>query len=158
MLIGLLVCTVPNTVFSALVPVFESKYYLTLGAGTINQYLMFVVADLLFLICGIIYLSSSAIVVWKSKSPAHRYQGNNLFFFGQIISKFTTTTKTMTLICITLTIAILMFIIAPILTEWSMGYLDSRSMYDVQINSRYNNVDEEADLPVGDYELVTEFW
>ena len=63
----------------------------------------------------------------------------------------------MTLICITLTTAILMFIIAPILTEWSMGYLDSRSMYDVQINSRYHNVDEEADLPVGDYELVTEF-
>lgn len=157
LLIGLLVCTVPNTVFSALVPVFESKYYLTLGAGTINQYLLFVVADLLFLICGIIYLSSSAIVVWKSKSPAHRYQGNNLFFFGQIISKLSTTTKTMTLICITLTTAILMFIIAPILTEWSMGYLDSRSMYDVQINSRYNNVDEEADLPVGDYELVTEF-
>ena len=48
LLIGLLVCTVPNTVFSALVSVFESKYYLTLGAGTINQYLMFVVADLLF--------------------------------------------------------------------------------------------------------------
>lgn len=48
----------------------------------------------------------------------------------------------MTLICITLTIAILMFIIAPVLTEWSTGYLDSRSMYDVQINSRYNDVYE----------------
>ena len=68
LLIGLLACTVPNTVLAALVPVFESKYYLTLGAGTINQYLLFVVADLLFLICGIIYLSSSAIVAWKSKS------------------------------------------------------------------------------------------
>lgn len=157
LLIGLLACTVPNTVLAALVPVFESKYYLTLGAGTINQYLLFVVADLLFLICGIIYLSSSAIVAWKSKSPAHRYQGNNLFFFGQIISKLTTTTKTMTLICITLTIAILMFIIAPVLTEWSTGYLDSRSMYDVQINSRYNDVYEKKDLPTGDYEAVTDF-
>ena len=157
LLIGLLACTVPNTVLAALVPVFESKYYLTLGAGTINQYLLFVVADLLFLICGIIYLSSSAIVAWKSKSPAHRYQGNNLFFFGQIISKLTTTTKTMTLICITLTIAIFMFIIAPVLTEWSTGYLDSRSMYDVQINSRYNDVYEKKDLPTGDYEVVTDF-
>ena len=151
LLIGLLACTVPNTVLAALVPVFESKYYLTLGAGTINQYLLFVVVDLLFLICGIIYLSSSAIVAWKSKSPAHRYQGNNLFFFGQIISKLTTTTKTMTLICITL------FIIAPVLTEWSMGYLDSRSMYDVQINSRYNDVYEKNDLPTGNYEVVTDF-
>ena len=86
---------------------FESKYYLALGAGTINQYLLFVVVDLLFLICGIIYLFSSAIVAWKNKSPAHRYQGNNLFFFGQIISKLTINDKTMTLICITLTMAFL---------------------------------------------------
>lgn len=154
LLIGLLACTVPNTVLAALVPVFESKYYLTLGAGTINQYLLFVVVDLLFLICGIIYLSSSAIVAWKSKSPAHRYQGNNLFFFGQIISKLTTTTKTMTLICITLTMAILMFIIAPVLTEWSMGYLDSRSMYDVQINSRYNDVYEKNDRVKHEFPVV----
>lgn len=63
----------------------------------------------------------------------------------------------MTLICITLTIAIFMFIIAPVLTEWSTGYLDSRSMYDVQINSRYNDVYEKKDLPTGDYEVVTDF-
>lgn len=38
-----------------------------------------------------------------------------------------------------------------------MGYLDSRSMYDVQINSRYNDVYEKNDLPTGNYEVVTDF-
>lgn len=156
-LFGLLTCAVPVLCFAALVPFFQNKYYLSLGSGTINQYLLFVMVDLIFLICGIIYLSSSMIVAWKEKLPAHRYQGQNLFFFGQIISKLATTTKTMTLICITLTAAIFMFIAAPILTGWSSGYSDIRSMYDVQINSRYNNVYDAADLPTGDYELVTDF-
>lgn len=157
LLSGLLVCAVPVLCFAALVPIFQNKYYLSLGADTINQYLLFAVVDLIFLICGVIYLSSSMIVVWKEKSPAHRYQGQNLFFFGQIISKLATTTKTMTLICITLTAAIFIFIATPILTGWSSGYSDIRSMYDVQINSRYNDVYDEADLPTSDYELVTNF-
>lgn len=35
--------------------------------------------------------------------------------------------------------------------------MDSRSMYDVQINSRYNDVYEKNDLPTGNYEVVTDF-
>ena len=153
----LLIFTMSNTLLTALVPMFQIKYYLSLEDTIVNQYMMFVVVNLLFLICGVIYLSSNIIAVWKDKSPAHRYQGQNLFFFGQITSKLATTTKTMTLICITLTGAIFMFIAAPVLTEWSSGFLDIRSMYDVQINSRYNNVYGETDLPTDDYELVTDF-
>lgn len=158
LLSGLLLCAVPNALVAACVPVFQNRYYLTLGTNAVNLYLIFVLVDLLFLICGIIYLSSSVIVAWKEKSPSHRYNGQNLFLLGQIISKLTTTTKTMTLICITLTAAIFMFIAAPVLTGWSSGYLDIRSMYDVQISSRYNNVYGEEDLPKDDYDLVTEFF
>ena len=53
----------------------------------------------------------------------------------------------MTLICITLVLAIFMFIAASILTGWASGYLDMRSMYDVQVYSRYNDVYEEENLP-----------
>lgn len=49
----------------------------------------------------------------------------------------------MAIICITLVLAIFMFIAAPILTGWSSGYLDIRSMYDVQVYSMYNDVYEE---------------
>lgn len=63
----------------------------------------------------------------------------------------------MTLICITLVLAIFMFIAAPILTGWASGYLDMRSMYDVQVYSRYNDVYEEENLPQDSYEIITEF-
>ena len=51
---GLLVCTVLNTVMAASVPALTSRYYLALGAGAINQYLLFLLIDLLFFICCVI--------------------------------------------------------------------------------------------------------
>ena len=63
----------------------------------------------------------------------------------------------MTLISITLVLAIFMFIAAPVLVGWASGYLDIRSMYDVQISSRYNDVYSEEDLPRDNYEIVTDY-
>ena len=80
-----------------------------------------------------------------------------MFFFGQVVSKLNTTSKTMTLISITLVLAIFMFIAAPVLVGWASGYLDIRSMYDVQISSRYNDVYSEENLPRNNYEIVTDY-
>lgn len=157
LLCGLLTCSVPDAFLAASVPALTNQYYLPLHGGILNQYLMFVLIDLLFLICALIYLASSFIVTWKENSPGHRYREENLFFFGQIISKLNTTSKTMTLISITLALAVFMFIAAPILTGWASGYLDIRSMYDVQVYSRYNNVYEEENLPHDNYEIITDF-
>lgn len=157
LLIGLLICSVLNAFLASVVPILTRRYYLPLHGGTFNQYLVFILVDLLFFICALIYLASSLLVAWKEKSPKHRYKNENLFFFGQIISKLNTTSKTMTLVSITLALAVFMFIAAPILTGWASGYLDIRSMYDVQISSRYNNVYEEKDLPRSNYENVTDF-
>lgn len=63
----------------------------------------------------------------------------------------------MTLISVTLVLAIFLFIAAPILTGWASGYLDIRSMYDVQISSSYNDVYDEENLPSDDYEIVTNY-
>lgn len=157
LLYGLAACSVCNAFTAASVPVFTNRYALPLGDGMLRQYLLFVLIDLLFFICALIYLASSFLVIWKEKSPEHRYKEEKLFFFGQIISKLTTTSKTMTLICVTLVLAIFLFIAAPILSGWALGYLDTRSMYDVQIYSRYNNVYEEKELPQDHYEVVTDF-
>lgn len=154
---GLILCSILNTIVAASVPKFQSAYYLSLGTDTTTQCMVFVLADLFFFICGIIYLVNSLIIDWKEKSPEHKYSGHNLFFLGQITSKLATNTKTMTLICITLVAAIFLFIISPVLTGWSSGYLDIRSKYDVQISTKYNNVYEEEDLPTDNYDLVTDF-
>ena len=155
---GLLICSVLNAFATASVAPLANKYYLPLGAGMLNQYLLFLLTDLLFFIGALIYLASSFIVTWKEKSPEHRYHGEALFFYGQITSKLNTTSKTMTLICITLVLAIFLFIAAPVLTGWASGYLGARSMYDVQVYSMYNRVYEEKNLPQDNYEIITDFF
>ena len=157
LLSGLLLCSLLNSIAAASVPALNSRYLLALGGGGVNQYLLFVLVDLIFLICALLYLASSFLVAWKEGAPEHRYQGENLFFFGQIISKLSTTSKTMSLTCVTLVLAIFLFIAAPVLVGWASGYLDERSMYDVQIFSRYNDVYEEADLPDDNYDEVTAY-
>ena len=157
LLSGLLLCSLLNTIAAASVPALNSRYLLALGGGGVNQYLLFVLVDLIFLICALLYLASSFLVAWKEGAPEHRYKGENLFFFGQIISKLSTTSKTMSLTCVTLVLAIFLFIAAPVLVGWASGYLDERSMYDVQIFSRYNDVYEEADLPDDNYDEVTAY-
>lgn len=157
LLCGLLICSVLNAFAAASVPALTDRYYLPLGNGMLRQYLLFALIDLLYFICALIYLTGIFIAAWKVKSPEYRYKGENLFFFGQIISRLNTTSKTMTIICITLVVSIFLFISAPILTGWASGYLDIRSMYDVQIFSDYNNVYEEKELPQDNYEIVSDF-
>lgn len=144
-ILGLLILAVVNACFAVSVPRMRDVYMLAIGTDTVNLYLLFVVLDLIFIVCCIIYLSSHLLEVWKEKTPENKYQNLNLFFFGQIISKLNSTTKTMTLICITLIFAIFLFVAAPVLIGWSEGYLEIRSIYDIQIYSRYNKVYEETD-------------
>ena len=146
-----------NIGFAASVPVIQSKYMLSSGAGTLNSYLMFLLVYVIFFICCTIYLASDLLSEWKEKFPKYKYRGTNLFFFGQIISKLSTTSKTMTLICLTLVLSVFLFVAAPALTGWASGYLEMRSVYDIQISTRYNTVYRTEDLPKDNYELVTDF-
>lgn len=154
---GFLLLAISNTIFAISVPKMRDTYMLAIGTGSVNQYLMFVLADLIFIVCCIIYLASSFLEAWKEQSPANKYTGHHLFFFGQIISKLNSTTKTMTLICLTLVLAVFLFVAAPALIGWSAGYLEVRSLYDIQISSQYNNTYSEADIETGDYALVSNF-
>ena len=76
---------------AASVPVMQRRYALAFGGGGVNQALTFLLADLLFFLCGVVWLASSLLAQWKARSPAHRYRGESLFFFGQMISKLVCT-------------------------------------------------------------------
>lgn len=157
LLSGLLICALFHILSAASVPSVQNKYYLAMGTGTVNQYMMFVLGNLLFVICAVIYLANTVLVAWKERSPEHRYHNQNLFFFGQITTKLSTTNKTMTLICVTLVTAIFLLMAAPILIGWANGFLEIRAKYDVQISTGYTNVYVEEDLPRDDYEFVTDY-
>lgn len=138
-------------------PALQRRYMLGLGAEWVNLWLVFLLADLLFLLCGVIWLASALLAWRKDHSPDCRYQGTNLFYFGQMVSKLRTTSKTMTLVSITLGLSVFLFAAAPVLAGWANGYLEARAVYDIQIYSRYNDVREISDLPRGDYDAVTRF-
>lgn len=156
-LCGLLAGVVMTAIPAFSIAKLENTYFLGFDAPTLNQYLMFVVADILFIISAVIYLSNAALLHWKESKVSRKYHNTNLFLFGQISSKLATNTKTMTVICVTLAFSICLFVIAPILTGWSLGYLDSRAVYDIQISSCYNDVYEVENLPNTDYGEITEF-
>lgn len=153
-----MILTILIAVSAACVPVMKNSYLLSYGSGMMRQYLTYLTGNVLFLVCEWFYLASLAITVRKERSPKSRYKDENLFFYGQILSKLTANTRSMILICITLILSVLLFLIAPVLTAWSLGYLKDRSRYDVQLSSEYNKVYEESSLPQTDYAAVTEFF
>lgn len=146
-----------NAAFAASVPSIQHKYRIAGGFQANFQYQVFILADLTFLICGIMYLAGIFLTFYKESSPKHKYRGTNLFFFGQIVSKLQTSSKTMALICLTLVLSIFLFLAAPALGGWASGYLDLRAVYDVQIFTGYNSVYEEEELPQDSYTFVTDF-
>lgn len=154
---GILVGAICTAVPAFSIPMLENTYFLGFDTPTQNKYLLFVITDILFIISAIIYLANTALIHWKESSVQHKYKNTNLLLFGQISSKLSTNTKTMTIICITLTFSICLFVIAPILSGWSLGYLDKRSICDIQISSLYNHVYQEENLPDTDYEEITKF-
>lgn len=157
LIVFLSVMALAFVVSSASVPVLRMKYFLALPAQSSNTYMLFLLASLTFIVCSIFYLTSGVITAWKEKSSYHKYKEENLFFFGQILSKLKTTTKTMTLICLTLALSISMFLMEPALSGWVSGYLESRSVFDVQISSTYRRAYDVKELPDTDYGLVTKY-
>ena len=79
----------------------KNAYFLGFDAPTLNQYLLFGVADILFIISAVMYLSNAALLYWKESKVSRKYHNTSLFLFGQLSSKLATNTKTMTIICVT---------------------------------------------------------
>lgn len=157
LVVALLICAAFNAICASGVPSIQNQYNIVLGTDAADEYIIFVLADLLFFICAVIYLASRILLAFKEMSLEHKYHGTNLFFWGQIITKLSTTNKTMTLISMTLVLAIFLFIAAPVLVGWASGFLDVRAKYDVQIFTWYNQIYEEEKLPRDDYAFVSDF-
>lgn len=153
----LLAGLIPVAGFAATVPALQRKYYLSLGKGNLNTYMAFLLGCMIYFICSIIYLTGNHIINQRMKSLSYKYERDNLFFHGQILSKLKTTSKTMTVISLTMALSIVLFLSVPALSGWALGYLDSRAAFDVQIFSMYNTVYEENRLSDDDYRMVSDY-
>lgn len=80
-----MICSIIHIVTVACVPKMQQNFVFFGGAGALNEFMMFLLADLIFLVCALMYLAGSMITVWKEHFPHCKYAGTNLFFFGQIL-------------------------------------------------------------------------
>lgn len=147
----LMIFSFPAIYFAMTIVGNTRKYLLPITNDIANAYLFFTGFYLIFIVCSFFYLLSDVISTLKQKSVKIRYKDENLFLFGQILSKLKTTTKTSALICITLALSLVLLILTTALTGWAGGYLEIRSIFDIQVQSQYNNIKEQTDLPKTDY-------
>lgn len=112
-----------------------------------------------------LFYSIAYIMIYiKNKWINFKYEGTNLFLIGSIVSKIKTAPVLMATISITFLGAMISFIITIVLAQWSLGYLDMRVPYDIDIRNNYSkgfleqaNITDFKELPKLDYSMVIEY-
>lgn len=143
--------------FAAAAPGVKLTYWIPLSQENLNLYLLFLLLDLVFFLCAVMYLAGRLLLRRKESSAQRKYRGEALFFYGQVLSKLTSSSKSMALIALTLVLSIFLFMAAPALIGWAEGFLQVRAQYDVQISSQYNDVISPENLPLDDFPLVSDY-
>lgn len=80
----------------------------------------------------------------------------NSVLLGNLFQKVTSTAKILSISTLAITIALVAFVILPMLAEITTGYLDYRMPYDVMIYNTYMYIDEIDDIPQIDFSFVNE--
>ena len=110
------------------------------------------------------YSISYIMICIKNKWVNFKYEGTNLFLIGSIVSKVKTAPILMATISITFLGAMISFIMTLVMSQWSMGYLDMRVPYDIEIRNNYStnflaqsNIDDIKVIPKLDYSEIVEW-
>ena len=142
----------------SLLPVWKMYFALPMDKGAFNLYLAFIIWCLIFLVSVFFVVFSEGLLLIKNRVLSVKYKEENLFFFGQILSKLGSNTLSMTLICLTLTLSISLFFLTPFLVEWAQGFLDKRVVYDIQVDSDYAEAERTTLLQETDYGFLDSFF
>lgn len=142
-------------------PVFKVYLAMPMDRGAFQVYMAFLLWCVVFGVSLFFVLFSDYLLVFKERL---KYKEENLFFFGQILSKLKSKTLSMTLICLTLTVSMALFFVTPILVGWAQGFLEKRAAFDIQIasdyfggSSGYIGAQSEKELPDTDYRFLDSF-
>lgn len=84
---------------------------------------------------------------WKSRNL-------NSVFLGNLFQKVSSTAKILSISTLAITIALVAFVILPMLAEITTGFLDYRMPYDVMIYNTYMYIDKMDDIPQIDFSFV----
>ena len=103
------------------------------------------------------YSISYILIYLKGKCINFKYEGTNLFLIGSIVSKIKTAPILMAIIAMTFLGAMISFIMTLAMAQWSLGYLNMRVPYDIDIRNDYSYNFDIEDIPKLDYGEVVQY-
>ena len=103
------------------------------------------------------YSISYILIYLKDKCINFKYEGTNLFLIGSIVSKIKTAPILMAIIAMTFLGAMISFIMTLAMAQWSLGYLNMRVPYDIDIRNDYSYNFDIEDIPKLDYGEVVQY-
>lgn len=112
-----------------------------------------------------LYYSSAYVMIYiKERCINFKYEGTNLFLIGSIVSKIKTAPILMATISITFLGAAISFILTLVMSQWSLGYLEYRVPFDLDIRNNYScgfmekySIKDIEDIPKIDYTEVVNY-
>lgn len=132
----------------------------------VNQIMLEAVSLITFIIAtyALFYSLAYIIIYIKDKCINFKYENTNLFLIGSIVSKIKTAPILMATISITFLGAAISFIVTLIMSQWTLGYLEYRVPFDIEIRNEYSyrfeedySINDINDIPKIDYSEVVNY-
>lgn len=106
---------------------------------------------------GLFYSISSIFSLFKMKFKKYTQKKINLFFISELISKINTKTKVITTLSLVILISLISFSVGFIMSTWGENFKDRVTVYDIEIETEYNDIiDESLSLEI-DFSEVHEY-
>lgn len=103
-----------------------------------------------------LYHAVTFIIIAIRRCKRWKNRNINSVLLGNLFQKVSSTAKVLSISTLAITIALVAFVILPMLAEITTGYLDYRMPYDVMIYNTYMYIDEIDDIPQIDFSFVNE--
>lgn len=113
----------------------------------------------------LLFYSIAYIIIFiKERCINFKYENTNLFLIGTIVSKIKTAPILMATICITFLGAAISFMLTLVMSQWSLGYLDYRVPFDIDVRNEYSyrfgentSLEDIKDIPKINYDEVIKY-
>lgn len=113
----------------------------------------------------LLFYSIAYIIIFiKERCINFKYENTNLFLIGGIVSKIKTAPILMGTICITFLGAAISFMLTLVMSQWSIGYLDYRVPFDIDVRNEYSyrfgettSLKDIKDIPKINYDEVIKY-
>lgn len=104
------------------------------------------------------YSLAYIIITIKERWTNFKYENTNLFLIGTVVSKIKTAPILMATISLTFLGAALSLVFTLLLSQWSLGYLDSRIPFDAVVTSKLNIMTKAEDVSKIDYSEIVQYF